>query len=79
MQTLGNALNNKDKQKLHDEAENMLRESKSRMEYMRMQILRAQAALESNQGNGDRMLFFYNCLIDQSSVDKTRVKSFPQR
>lgn len=54
MQTLGNALNNKDKQKLHDEAENMLRESKSRMEYMRMQILRAQAALESNQGNGDR-------------------------
>ena len=46
-----------------EEAENMVRESKSRMEYIRMQILRASAAMESEQGSGDRT---WNQSINQS-------------
>ncbi|OQV25171.1 Serine/threonine-protein kinase N2 [Hypsibius exemplaris] len=53
-QTLGSGMTSKDKLKIHEEAENMVRESKSRMEYIRMQILRANAAMENEQGNGDR-------------------------
>ncbi|XP_055328553.1 serine/threonine-protein kinase N2-like [Paramacrobiotus metropolitanus] len=51
----GSTMQNKDKVKLYQEADNMLRESKSRMEYIRMQILRAQAAVENGQ-NGRNCL-----------------------
>ena len=53
MQTLGNGPTapNKEKARLFQEAENMLKESKNRMEYIRMQILRVQAALDTERGN----------------------------